>query len=416
MTDFIQLHILTSYPPSNLNRDDLGRPKTAIMGGTQRLRISSQSLKRAWRTSEIFHKCIDDSIESIRTTKIGTFIYKSLISGNQLIDRISDQESENKNKKIDETTADRITSNLLLLFGNQKDTKKKDTKKKTTKEELSDEKEELSDEKEEELSDDISKKYETEQICVLNKDEIVRLNECIHRISENDEEIVGILSKEYKNEEKKKFKKNFQEKYETLSNAKTAIDVAMFGRMLTSNPSYNVEAAVQVSHAISVHKVAVEDDFFTAVDDLNNGEEDMGSAHLGETEFASGLFYIYACINRDLLKENLSRDEELTKKALQTLTESALTVSPSGKQNSFASRAYASYVLAEKGRQQPRSLSVAFLKALEEKDLLGSAIKELNNTREKIENVYGKCCENKTEMNAYTGEGSIQGVLKFVAE
>jgi CRISPR system Cascade subunit CasC len=33
MSEFIQLHILASYPPSNLNRDDLGRPKTAVMGG-----------------------------------------------------------------------------------------------------------------------------------------------------------------------------------------------------------------------------------------------------------------------------------------------------------------------------------------------------------------------------------------------
>jgi len=54
MSTFIQLHLLTSYPPSNLNRDDLGRPKTAVMGGKTRLRISSQSLKRAWRNSELF--------------------------------------------------------------------------------------------------------------------------------------------------------------------------------------------------------------------------------------------------------------------------------------------------------------------------------------------------------------------------
>lgn len=47
MTRFVQLHLITSYPPSNLNRDDLGRPKTAVMGGETRLRISSQSLKRA---------------------------------------------------------------------------------------------------------------------------------------------------------------------------------------------------------------------------------------------------------------------------------------------------------------------------------------------------------------------------------
>lgn len=56
MRQYLQLHLLTSYPPANLNRDDLGRPKTAIIGGTTRLRISSQSLKRAWRTSDILVK------------------------------------------------------------------------------------------------------------------------------------------------------------------------------------------------------------------------------------------------------------------------------------------------------------------------------------------------------------------------
>jgi CRISPR system Cascade subunit CasC len=56
MTTFIQLHLLTSYPPANLNRDDLGRPKTARMGEAERLRISSQSLKRAWRTSQLFEQ------------------------------------------------------------------------------------------------------------------------------------------------------------------------------------------------------------------------------------------------------------------------------------------------------------------------------------------------------------------------
>ena len=58
MSTFIQLHLLTSYPPSNLNRDDLGRPKTAIMGGKTRLRVSSQSLKRAWRTSDLFESAL----------------------------------------------------------------------------------------------------------------------------------------------------------------------------------------------------------------------------------------------------------------------------------------------------------------------------------------------------------------------
>lgn len=54
MTTFIQLHLLTAYPAANLNRDDTGAPKTVVLGGAKRLRISSQSLKRAWRTSELF--------------------------------------------------------------------------------------------------------------------------------------------------------------------------------------------------------------------------------------------------------------------------------------------------------------------------------------------------------------------------
>jgi CRISPR system Cascade subunit CasC len=71
MTQFIQLHLLVSYPPANLNRDDLGRPKTAKMGGVDRLRVSSQSLKRAWRTSEVFQSALASSIGS-RTGHLGT--------------------------------------------------------------------------------------------------------------------------------------------------------------------------------------------------------------------------------------------------------------------------------------------------------------------------------------------------------
>lgn len=362
MTDFIQLHILTSYPPSNLNRDDLGRPKTAVMGGTQRLRISSQSLKRAWRASDIFKEVLSGHV-GIRTKEMGNFVYKALITGVKLTDILEGKsEFSTTYPKMEEKKAGDISKKIASVFGKLK-----------------------------------KEGFEIEQLAHFSPEEIGTIEKLIIDLAQSGKELTD--------EEKNILRKN-----------NTAIDIAMFGRMLAANTQYNVEAAVQVSHAITVHKVAVEDDFFTAVDDLNNGEEDMGSGHLGETEFAAGLFYIYICINRDLLKENLEEDEELTKKALQAFTESALTVSPTGKQNSFASRAYASYVLAEKGKQQPRSLSVAFLKALDEKDFLASAIKELNSTHEKIESVYGKCCENKTEMNAYTGEGSLQGILKFVAE
>jgi len=362
LTNFVQLHMLTSYPPSNLNRDDLGRPKTAVMGGTQRLRISSQSLKRAWRASDIFKEALSGHV-GIRTKEMGNFVYKALTTGVKLTDILEGKsEFSTTYPKMEKKKAEELSKQIASVFGKLK-----------------------------------KEGFEIEQLAHFSPEEMGTIEKLIIDLAQSGSELNG-------------------EDNNILRTNNTAVDIAMFGRMLAANTQYNVEAAVQVSHAITVHKVAVEDDFFTAVDDLNNGEEDMGSGHLGETEFAAGLFYIYICINRDLLKENLGEDEELTKKALQAFTESALTVSPTGKQNSFASRAYASYVLAEKGKQQPRSLSVAFLKALDEKDLLASAIKELNSTHEKIESVYGKCCENKTEMNAYTGKGSIQEVLKFVTE
>src|SRR5690625_693230 len=80
MKRFMQLHLLTSYPPSNLNRDDLGRPKTAEMGGAQRLRISSQSLKRAWRTSNIFEEAVKGHVGT-RTKEMGARICKRLLEG-----------------------------------------------------------------------------------------------------------------------------------------------------------------------------------------------------------------------------------------------------------------------------------------------------------------------------------------------
>jgi len=189
----------------------------------------------------------------------------------------------------------------------------------------------------------------------------------------------------------------------------------MFGRMLASSPAFNTEAAVQVAHAITIHDVAVEDDYFTAVDDLNAGEDDMGAAHIGETEFGAGVFYLYLCIDRDLLKENLG-DGALAGKAIAALVEAAAKVSPNGKQNSFASRAYASYILAEKGEQQPRSLSIAFLKPVRGEDIMSKAIAELESKRASMEKVYGKCAESTKNMNAETGEGSLAEIITFITE
>jgi len=184
-----------------------------------------------------------------------------------------------------------------------------------------------------------------------------------------------------------------------------AVDIALFGRMLASVPDYNVEAACQVAHAISVHPTVIEDDYFTAVDDLNDGSEDAGAAHIGETGFAAGLFYSYICLNRKLLEENLGGDKELAQRTVKALSEAAVKVPPEGKQNSFGSRAYASYVLAEKGNQQPRSLSVAFLKPITGSDYGVDAISALTTHLSNMDEVYGNCADSRIFVNALSGSG-----------
>ena len=114
------------------------------------------------------------------------------------------------------------------------------------------------------------------------------------------------------------------------------------------------------------------------------------------------------------MKKNLGSDDKLTNDAIRAFVEAATKVAPTGKQNSFASRAYASYLLAEKGDKQPRSLSVAYLAAIRDsKDLLGSAIKSLKDTREKMDKVYGACSSADKEMNAHSGTGSLKEILDF---
>ncbi len=397
MAEFIQLHMLVSYPPSNLNRDDLGRPKTAIMGGTQRLRISSQSLKRAWRTSDIFAGHLRKHL-GIRTREMGVKVHEALICGvplKELLDGKTPGELKNV-IGIPEERAKAWAWKIASVFVDKhpKETSKKTKKDKADEPDGGDTKERKSN------VDKASLKGE--QLVFYSNDEIAAI-----------QTLITVLIKE-------KREPKADELSALLKEELSSVDVAMFGRMLANATRYNVEAAVQVAHAVTVHEVAVEDDYFTAVDDLNEGKDDAGAGHLGETEFASGLFYEYVCINKTLLEENLGGDkksdsEQLAAAAIQALVESAVKIAPSGKQNSFASRAYASYLLVEKGSQQPRSLSVAYLCALKERNLLGAAITALHDTRKKMDDVYGKCWDKEYEINACAGTGKLSDLLMFVA-
>ena len=346
MSRFVQLHLLTSYPPANLNRDDLGRPKTAVVGGTERLRISSQSLKRAWRTSEVFESALAGHVGT-RTKELGPKLNEKLVDGG-----VTDKKAAEWARKITEQFAKK-TDNETLKTGQL-----------------------------------VHFSPAEWSAAFKLADSLIREN----RAPTEDE--LGTLRQQSK-----------------------TVDLALFGRMLADYPASNVDAAVQVAHAISVNSIRIEDDYFTAVDDLNK-REDTGAAHIGEGGFGAGVFYLYLCVDRHLLKDNLQDDTSLTTKALNSLIEAAATVAPSGKQNSFASRARTSYLLAERGEQQPRSLSVAFLNAIPERGdgVLGNAIAALETQKRNFDQVYGDCADARCSFNVERGEGTLKAVLDFVAE
>jgi CRISPR system Cascade subunit CasC len=346
MSKFIQIHSLTFYPASNLNRDDLGRPKTVLIGGTNRLRISSQCLKRAWRTSDIFS--LELSIHlGIRTKGMGKRLFDLL-----------------QQQGVSEAKAREWILPILEKFGAlDKSSKKK-----------------------------ANKNLEHAQLIHFSPEETHYIEQMIYQCAQEQR---GPTEKELK-----------------LLPHHRAVDIALFGRMLASYQELNVEAAVQVAHAFTVDQVAIQEDYFTAIDDLN---QERNGAHVGETEFGSGLFYSYICIDTELLKKNLQGDLALTNQAIKNLLIASSIISPKGKQNSFASRARASYVLVEKGRQQPRSLAAAFIEPIRGKDLLGLAINALETTKQNFDRAYGPCSEADQTLDCKNGKGSLEELVSFIS-
>jgi CRISPR system Cascade subunit CasC len=352
MTTFLQLHLLTAYAPSNLNRDDTGRPKTADFGGAQRLRISSQSLKRAWRTSPTFFARLKDHVGQ-RTQRIGTEVRDHLVGRGMAEDKATD-----------------IARSIAEVFGKLED---KSARNATF----------------------------IKQLAFISPEERARA------IALADEAFAG--------------KAIDPKPSDLLSATDTAADVAMFGRMLADNPAYNRDAAVQVAHALTTHEAMVEDDYYVAVDDLkdpSDTDEVAGTSFIGVQEFGAGLFYLYVCVDCDLLVKNLGGDKGIARDAIAALVECAATIAPRGKQASFASRARASYCLAEAGSQQPRSLAAAFIKPVSRKesdnDLAVASIARLTGFRDQIDKVYGPCADKSASFNVTAGEpGSLEEVTQF---
>jgi len=355
MTTFLQLHLLTAYAPSNLNRDDTGRPKTAEFGGAQRLRISSQSLKRAWRTSPTFTEKLKGHVGE-RTQRLGLDIRDHLAE-----------------RGMAEDKATEVAMSIASVFGKLEDKKGRDP-------------------------------ALIKQLAFISPEERARAIALADRAFDGekiDPEAVDLLVK-----------------------TDGAADVAMFGRMLADYPAYNRDAAVQVAHALTTHDAVVEDDYYVAVDDLKdpNDREDAGTSFIGVQEFGAGLFYLYVCIDCDQLVKNLSGDKGLARDAIAALVECTATVAPRGKQASFASRARASYFLAERGSQQPRSLAAAFIKPVSRdeggNDLAVASIDRLSKFRSQVDKVYGACADDTVHFDLTSEKvpGSLAEIIRFAGE
>jgi CRISPR system Cascade subunit CasC len=125
----------------------------------------------------------------------------------------------------------------------------------------------------------------------------------------------------------------------------SAPDIALFGRMLANDPKLNLDAACQVAHAISTHRVNMEMDFYTAVDDMQTDDE-TGAGMMGTVGFNSACFYRYACVDWEQLLKNLDGDKTLASRTLRAFLAASVSAIPSGKQNSFAAQNMPALLLA----------------------------------------------------------------------
>ncbi len=325
----IELHSLTSHAPANLNRDDLGRPKSAVFGGAQRARISSQAIKRSIRTANYLEGKLGEKL-STRSRQIPERIHDILA-----------KECEGDEAKLERLkTLCEAFSNVLGKAD------KKDA-------------------------------MHTSQIVFLTQGEIDRATDYIRSHVNSDEKLTAKYVKEWTG--------NAAFEIGLGDNPGDGVDMALFGRMTTDDAGAfsSVDASMQVAHAISTHAVNPETDWFTAVDDIMTMEA-RGSGHIGELEFNSAVFYKYFSCNLPLLVRNMNEAKEEAVEALASVLDAACRVTPSGKQNTFASHSLADTVLLIRRTERvPVSLANAFEKPVDGEN------GHLNESRSRLVEHYG---------------------------
>ena len=308
---FLQIHSLHGYSAVLLNRDDSGLAKRITYGDAIRTRISSQCLKRHWRMADSEHalRRIDGAAASVRSRETVT--------------RRVIQPLEGAGHDPDAIKAISIAFQIAV-YG------------------------------------DKGGNRSNRQPLLLGEPEIAYLADEARQIARDH----GSDPKAAE-DAAAKWVKNSKANMRALRDACAmpgGIAAALFGRMVTSDVEANVDAAVHVAHAFTVHSEESESDYFTVVDDLQRMEDDAGADHIGETELTSGLFYGYVVLDRSTLLANLGGDSGMAGEVATRLVHLIATVSPGAKLGPTAPYGYASWMLVEAGDRQPRSLAEAFRK------------------------------------------------------
>lgn len=299
MSTYIDIHIIQSVPPSNLNRDDTGSPKSAVYGGVRRSRVSSQAWKRA--TRKRFQTDMDTSALGYRTKQAAQLI------GERMEKFASQMSPEDRAQRA---------GDVLKALGMKLEPKRK-----------------RANQEEAEVSPYESSSY----LIFLSADQLDQLAELAATTE-------GTIPK-----------KEAQRRADTNH----GIALSLFGRMVADDTTLNVDASVQVAHALSTHAVDTEADYYTAVDDVSEGAEESGAGMIGTIEFNSATLYRYATINVDGLVHNMG-DVDAAARAARTFLDSFVTSMPSGKQNTFANGTLPDGVVVMVRTDQPVSLVGAF--------------------------------------------------------
>ena len=346
---FLQIHTLHSYPAALLNRDDSGLAKRMPFGGAVRTRISSQCLKRHWRVAqdEFSLGSIAGSTSALRSRNIveRKVIEPLRVAGNHSKDVLDAVEAA-FNVGVYGGSGTSETGRQPLLLG---------------------------------LPEVEYLQEKAAAICAEHTTDV--------------EAAKGAATDLFHT--RRGEGNNFRAFRETAT-LPGGLEGALFGRMVTSDPGANIEAAIHVAHAFTVHNEESESDYFSVVDDLQRDDEDAGAAHIGDMELTAGLFYGYVVVDLPGLVSNLegcsaedwpTADRTLAAQVVEHLLHLIATVSPGAKLGSTAPYACADLMLVEAGSRQPRSLANAFRSPAKAQVEDGTA--KLSGYLEKLDKCYG---------------------------